>query len=317
MIKQKIVTVFGGTGFIGSQIVNGLAQQGYLVKVATRYPESVYFLKPCGAVGQVVAVACNYSDPKSIAAAVKNSSYVINSVGILNQSRKNSFKRIHVEVAESIAKACKKQGVEKFIHISALGAEKGTSKYFKSKAGGEKAVRKAFPKTTILRPSIVFGAGDRFFNMFAHLTRYLPVMPLIGGGNTKFQPVYVGDIAAVILKILSIKDNDRVDTYELGGPDVVTFKEMIGLLFDYTERKRPTVSLPWFYAKSQALFMGMLPNPYLTCDQVESLKTDTVVSKNALKINDLDIASASMGLVLPTYLECYCTEGHYKDKKHA
>ena len=319
--KNKVVTVFGGTGFVGSQIVRELASKGWTIKVATRIPERAYFLRPCGVVGQVVPFACNYSDEKSIAEAIKGSDFVINCIGILFETRRAKFSHVHESVPKMIAKACKKADVSRFVQISTLGCNKGTSKYAKTKLDGEKALRKAFPKATIIRPSIIFGPDDEFFNMFAELARYTPILPLIGGGNTKFQPVYVGDVADAVMACLCLPDIDDKSplgkTYELGGPEVVSFAEVYQRIFSHTGRKRFLVSLPFGIAKIQAFFLSMLPKPLLTCDQVESLKTDNVVSKNALTLEDLNIRPTGMALILPSYLGQYRPGGRFSDKKRA
>lgn len=199
----KIVTIFGGTGFIGRHTVRRLAKAGYTVKVATRAPESAYFLRPCGTVGQIVPFAVDYSDDKSVAAAIAGADSVINCVGILYEKRKQSFEKIHVGLARTIANACRDGDVKHLVHISALGIDKNNSKYAAGKRAGEEAVRNAFPAATILRPSVVFGPEDQFFNKFAALSAVIPALPLIGGGKTKFQPVYVGDVAAAVMAALA------------------------------------------------------------------------------------------------------------------
>ncbi|MCB1532271.1 MAG: complex I NDUFA9 subunit family protein [Alphaproteobacteria bacterium] len=315
-LKNKVATVFGGTGFIGTQVVRELAKRGVTVKVATRVPERAYFLKPAGAVGQVVPFACNYGDDSSLAQAVSGSDYVVNCVGILyERGRMRRFNRIHTDLPEVIAQACKKAGVERFVHISALGCDTGTSKYAKSKLAGEKAVLKAYKTATILRPSVVFGEDDDFFNMFAHMARFVPVLPLIGGGETRFQPVFVGDVADAAMAALerpALGDsNPQGNIYELGGPDVLSFKEIYELLFDYTQRPRPLVKLPFWAAKIEAFFLQFLPKPLLTPDQVESLKTDTVVGKKALTLVDLGVNATALRSILPRYLPSYRAGGRF------
>ena len=298
-------------------MVRELARRGIIVKVATRAPESAYFLRPCGVVGQVVPFVCDYSDPKSIAEAVKDADYVVNCVGILyERGKKRTFQKVHVDVAQEIAKACKKAGTGRFVHISALGCDKATSKYGQSKLAGEKAVLKAFPEATILRPSVIFGEGDEFFNMFAHLARFFPALPLIGGGKTRFQPVFVGDVADAVMAGLDSADTGG-KIYELGGPDIVSFKEVYELLFEYTGRRRALVSLPFPLAKIEAFFLNLLPKPLLTPDQVESLKTDNVVGARALTLKDLGIKPKAMSLILPTYLESYRAGGRFAGKEFA
>ena len=314
-LKNKIACVFGGTGFVGRQIVRELAERGFTVKVATRVPERAYFLKPAGNVGQIVPFQCNYKDEASIAAAVEGSDMVVNCIGVLLEKGKaQSFKHAHVDIPTAIAKACKKHSVKSFVHISALGVDKATSKYAQSKLEGEKAVQSAYKAVTILRPSVIFGEGDSFFNMFAEMSRYAPALPLIGGGETKFQPVFVGDVADAAVIALS-DETKQAQIYELGGPEVVTFKEIYERLFAYTGRRRALISLPFGVAKIQATFMSVLPNPPLTRDQVESLKTDTIVTKGAKGFKDLGVTPKGMDVILPTYLETYRKGGRFAEIK--
>lgn len=310
---NKIATIFGGTGFVGRQIVRELAGLGYTVKVATRVPESAYFLKPCGAVGQIVPYACNYSDAADIAKAIDGSDVVVHCIGILFESgKKSKFQKVHIDLPAMIAKACADNGVERFVHISALGCDRSQSKYGKSKFEGEQAVLENCSNAIILRPSIIFGEDDNFFNMFAELSRYLPFLPLIGGGKTKFQPVFVGDVADCAVKALDTKsDKYTGKTFELGGPDVATFKELYELMFKFTGRERRLLPLPYPVAKVQASFMGLMPKPLLTRDQVESLKTDNVVQIGMPNISDFGIEPKSMDLILPMYLKRYRAGGRF------
>lgn len=312
-VNNKVACVFGGTGFVGRQVVRELAEKGFVVKVATRVPERAYFLKPAGAVGQVVPFQCDYRDGESIAAAVKGATYVVNCVGLLfEKGKRQKFQYMHVDLPAMIASACKKAGVQRFVHISALGIEQATSKYAKTKLEGEKAVLANFPQASILRPSVIYGEDDAFFNMFAELSRYSPVLPLIGGGQTKFQPVYVGDVADAVMAALN-KPETQGQTYELGGPEVVSFKEIYQHLFEYTGRRRCLMNLPFVLAKVQATFLSILPHPLLTRDQVESLKTDTIVSKTAQGLSDLGVVPTAMDVILPTYLESYRSGGRFAD----
>lgn len=312
MTQTKIATVFGGTGFIGSQVVRELAKAGYIVKVATRLPERAYDLKPCGTVGQVVPLACDYS-PESIAAALCGSDVVVNCVGALFEKGKTKFERVHVELPKIIAEICPHAGIKRFVHISSLGVH-GASRYGTTKKTGEDAVKAAFPSATILRPSVVFGEGDHFFNMFAELARFTPALPLIGGGATKFQPVYVGDVADAVMAAINRPDAQG-KIYELGGAEVLTFKQIYEKMFEMTGRKRCLVSLPWRLAKVQATFMSLLPSPLLTPDQVEALKTDTIVTDGALTFIDLGLTPTAMDLILPAYLETYRSGGKFGGKK--
>lgn len=315
--KDKIATVFGGTGFLGKQIVHALAARGITVKVATRVPERADFLKTCGAVGQVVPVQCDYSDAQSIHRAVKGSDFVVNCIGILFERKKRAtFQHVHVDIPAMIAKACADEGVVRFTHISALGCDTGISQYAQTKFDGENAVRTNFPDAIILRPSVMFGQGDNFFNKFAELSRFMPFLPLIGGGKTRFQPVYVGDVADVVLKGLFAGSGCyQGKTYQIGGTDIVTFKEIYEKLFKYTVRPKKLISLPFRVAKFNAVFLQIWPNPILTPDQVDNLKTDNVVDEKAQGIDVFDIHPKSMDLILPGYLETYKSGGRFAVEK--
>lgn len=319
--KCKIATVFGGTGFIGRHVVKRLAAEGYTVKVATRIPEHAYALKTCGNVAQVVPFGCDYRDPASLRAAVKGADVVVNCIGILYQKGKNKFRRLHAELPGQIAEAVARENVSRFVHISALGIDRAKSKYAATKMEGERAVLAACPWATIMRPSVVFGPEDNFFNMFARLARFAPVMPLIGGGKTKFQPVYVGDVAHAIVAAIMLPPVGEADPrgkiYELGGPEIVSFREIYELLFRFTGHRRPLVSVPFFVAKNDAWFLSFMLKPILTPDQVESLKTDNIVSPHALTLAQLGIVPTGMSLVLPGYLETYKAGGRFADKKIA
>ncbi len=313
----KTATVFGGTGFVGRQIVRELAKRGIIVKVATRAPERAYFLRTAGVVGQIVPFACNYSDPKSIAAAVRGSDYVVNCVGMLYERRKNDFKKAHAEIPAKIAEVCKAAGVKRFVHISIPNIEADHSRYAQTKLEGEKSIRTNFPKAIILRPSVIFGPDDDFFNKFARLARMMPVLPLIGGGQTRFQPVYVGDVAdaAIVCLLGDAELCGRV--FELAGPETLTFRQIYERLFKYTKRRRPFVTLPWKVASVQACLMGLMPKPLLTKDQVVSLKTDYTIAPDALSLHDLGITPTAMDLILPTYLGTYQPGGKFAEKKAA
>lgn len=310
--QDKIICIFGGSGFLGKHITQDLARAGYRVKIATRIPESAYELKTYGNVGQVVPFKCNYNDPASIQAAVHGCYGVINLVGILFEKGKSKFKRAHADIPQMIAEACADAEVEKFIHASALGIDKSKSKYAKSKLEGEEVLHKVTPTVTILRPSVVFGAGDNFINMFAKLAVMLPALPLIGGGKTKFQPVFVGDIAQATLNIMN-EESEKFEggTYELGGPDVVSFKEIYEMILRETNRDRALVSIPWGIAKIQGFVFGLLPKPLLTLDQVSSLRTDNVLSKGAATLRDLGVEPTAMQSVVPKYLACYRRGGPF------
>lgn len=316
MQKTKTACIFGGTGFLGRYITQELAKRGYRIKIATRMPESAYDVKLFGNVGQIVPYQCDYHNADSINQAVSGCDVVINLVGILFEKGKNKFQRIHTELPEAIAKACAERSVDRFIHVSALGVDQSQSRYAASKKAGEERVLKAFPNATILRPSVVFGSGDSFFNMFARLSTLLPALPLIGGGHTKFQPVYVGDIAdAIGLVADDMTGAYEGETYALGGLEILSFKEVYERIFTETGRSTALVPVPWFIAKIQGMVFGLLPKPLLTVDQVRSLKTDNVVPEGAKGFSDLGIEPTPIDSVLPDYLSCYKKGGRFADKK--
>lgn len=315
-MKKQTICIFGGTGFLGQSITRELAQTGARIKIATRIPESAYDLKVSGDVGQIVPVMCNYNNDESVTAAIQGCDVVINLIGILFEKGKSKFKKAHVEIPTKIAQSCTDQKVKKFIHVSALGIDESQSKYAKSKLLGEEQIKSAFPDVTILRPSVVFGPEDGFFNMFAKLTSILPALPLIGGGKTKFQPVFVGDIADAVTNIVTDNTGQYAGkVYELGGPQIVTFKEIYEILFDQINRKRALIPVPWPIAKIQGFAMGLLPKPPLTLDQVRSLKFDNIVKGDALKLTDLGVIPTAMESILPQYLKCYRRGGRFADKK--
>lgn len=314
--NYKKACVIGGSGFIGRQIVRELAAAGYAVKVATRVPESAFFLKTAGNVGQIVPVACQYQDEASLRNAVKGCDVVVNCVGILYEKGKQSFQKVHVDLPAAIARACRAEGVSRFIHFSALGCNISESQYGKTKKAGEEALLQNDPSATILRPAVVFGADDDFFNKFAGLSTVLPMLPLIGGGHTKFQPVYVGDLADAVMAVLA-NDETKGHIYELGGPEVLTFHEIYKRMFTYTARPRCLMTVPWGIAGIQGAVLGLLPNPLLTADQVKSLKTDSVVAVDAKTFRDLGLTPTGMDAILPSYLGRYRPGGRFGDKKRA
>jgi len=298
-MKNNIVTIFGGTGFIGEQIVRVLAGQGYILRLAEQSPKKAETVKfNATQVGQIVPMFCDYSQ-KSIDTVCNNASIVINCTGILAEGGHRSFMGTHCYLPEMISKACAKQNVDQFIHISALGIEGNQSDYAKSKLCGETLITKNFDKTTILRPSIVFGPKDGFFNMFASMAQFLPALPLIGGGKTLFQPIYVGDVANVVANAIKQKS---IGTYQLGGPEILTFKQLLQKMKSYTGQDVRLIPIPFWMAKIQAFFMGVLPNPPLTFDQIKSLKTDNVVSHNAQTLSDFNVIPTYLDTILPTYL---------------
>jgi len=297
-MKNKIVTLFGGTGFIGAEIVRVLAAAGYTIRLAEKHPKKAETVKFNGQVGQIVPVPCDFTD-KGIAQAIEGASVVINCIGILSEGGHRSFMATHCYLPESMAKACAKHDVDQFIHISALGADRAQSDYAKSKLAGERQIIKFFDKHTILRPSVVFGAKDRFFNMFAEMAQILPVLPLIGGGKTLFQPVYVGDIANAMAQAMK---TGALGIYELGGPETLSFKDLLKKMKTHTGQKPLLVPMPWCVAKIQATFMRILPNPPLTGDQIKSLKTDNIMAEDAIGLPELGVKPTAMDTILPSYL---------------
>lgn len=300
--RYRVATVFGGSGFIGRHLIQRLAKTGTIIRVATRHPSQAGFLKPMGSVGQIVPIATDITDDDSVALAVAGADIVINLIGILHESGRYNFETVHAEAPGRIARLSKAAGVERLLHLSALGADADSaSAYARSKAAGEKAVRTAFPAATILRPSVVFGPEDRFFNLFGWLAGLSPVLPLYGGGRTRFQPVYVGDVAAAIMAALE-DPAAAGKTYELGGPRVYTFKELLQLVAAEIHRKRLLVPVPWKLAEMHGSMLGMLPKPLLTRDQVELLKVDNVVAPNALTLKNLGVTPTAAEIIVPSYL---------------
>jgi uncharacterized protein YbjT (DUF2867 family) len=311
-MSNSLITVFGGTGFLGRHTVRALARAGFRVRVAVRYPNQGFFLPPMGHVGQIALVKCNVREADQVAAAVHGAEAVVNLTGILYQRGEQSFEAVHVEAAEAIAKAARAAGAMSLVHVSAIGADKdAASSYAASKGEGELRVREAFPDAVILRPSLVFGPEDDFFNRFAALARVLPFLPLIGGGHTKFQPVFVGDVADAIVRGVT-DPATRGKTFELGGPTVYSFKELMQVMLRETCRKRFLVPVPFFVARIQAMFLQFLPMPLLTPDQVTLLKSDNVVTgKDTLAT--LGITPTSVEAEAPAYLWRFRPKGQYDE----
>jgi uncharacterized protein YbjT (DUF2867 family) len=310
-MNMNLVTVFGGSGFLGRHTVRALARAGWRIKVATRHPNSAFFLRPLGSVGQIDFVKCDVADAEQVARAVKDANAVINLTGILFE-KGQTFEEVQADGAANVAKAAAEAGASALVHVSAIGADaESDAHYAVSKAEGEQAVREAFPKAVILRPSLIFGPEDGFFNKFAGMARILPGLPLIGGGRTRFQPVFVGDVAQAILAGIARQDGR---TYELGGPTIYSFKELMQLILREIGRKRVLVPLPFGIASLKAMFLQILPNPLLTMDQVRLLKRDNVVSVTAPGLSDLGIVPTSVEAVVPSYLWRYRAKGEYADQ---
>jgi uncharacterized protein YbjT (DUF2867 family) len=311
-MNTNLVTIFGGSGFLGRHTVRALARAGWRIRVATRHPARGFFLRPLGTVGQIDFVKCDVADAQSVSAAVMGASAVINLTGILFQ-KGQTFEEVQSEGASNIAQAAAAAGVRALVHVSAIGADaQSGSAYATTKAQGEQGVREAFPDAVILRPSIIFGPEDGFFNKFASMARFLPMLPLVGGGHTRFQPVFVGDVAAAIVQALS-SPAARGRTFELGGPSIYSFKELLQMILRETGRKRLLVPLPFALASLKAAFLQLLPNPILTMDQVKLLKKDNVVAPTAAGLADLGITPTSVEAVIPSYLWRFRAKGEYAD----
>lgn len=309
-MKNKTVTVIGATGFLGRHTVRALARAGWRIKAASRHPAQGFFLRPMGSVGQIELVKCDITDADSVAAAVKGADAVVNLTGILFE-KGQGFHAVQVGGAAHVAAAAASGAITSVVHVSAIGADKQSeSVYARTKAQGEAAMRQAVPTTVILRPSIIFGPEDSFFNKFAGMARFLPVLPLIGGGKTRFQPVFVGNVAAAIVAVLN-NPAARGRTFELGGPATYSFKQLMQIILRETGRRRALVSIPFALAELKAVFLQLLPNPLLTVDQVRLLKSDNVVAVAAPGLTDLGITATSIEAVLPTYLWRYRAKGEY------
>lgn len=320
----KLAVAFGGSGFIGRHTVGALARRGYRVRAAERRPDLAGHLQPMGVVGQIQPVQANLRFPDSVRAAVTDADVVINFVAILAPTGKQTFEALHVEGARTVARAAREAGAKRLIHISAIGASPDApSQYARTKYAGEQAVLEEFPAAIILRPSIVFGPEDQFFNRFAAMACISPLLPLIGGGRTRFQPVYVGDLAKAVANIA-----DGAGTpggiYEIGGPEQLSFRELLDRTQDYAGRKRGYLPMPFWLAKLQALLTWPLPNSLrpITVDQVRSLKSDNVVSEDAVRqhrtLADLGVEHpTAIESVVPRYLQRFNPRGQYAGYRNA
>jgi uncharacterized protein YbjT (DUF2867 family) len=312
---DTLVTVFGGSGFLGRHVVRALCKRGYRIRVAVRRPDLAGHLQPLGRVGQIHAVQANLRYPGSVEAAAHDADIVINLVGILYERGRQRFEPVQAFGAEAVALAATAFGA-RLVHVSAIGAdESAPSQYARTKAMGEKLVLAAMPSATILRPSIVFGPEDDFFNKFAAIARIAPALPLVGGGETRFQPVFVGDVAAAVLAAIDRPDaGGRI--YELGGPEVMSFRALMQFVLATIERRRLLVPIPFGLARFQAMFLQLLPKPLLTPDQVELLRRDNVVSEEAARegrtLPGLGIEPAALRAIVPTYLWRFRKSGQFR-----
>jgi NADH dehydrogenase len=312
-MKPSLVAVFGGSGFLGRYTVRALAKAGYRIRVGVRHPNLGNYLVPMGQVGQIQVVKANVANAEHVASIVSGADAVINLVGILRQSGRQRFQRLHRDAPEALAKAAMNAGAQTFVHVSSLGVSQNSpSLYARTKAEGEMRVREAFPAATILRPSLLFGPEDDFFNRFAGMARMLRILPLIGGGHTKFQPVYVGDVATAIGKSVMDPAAARGRTYELCGPSIYSFKDLMELMLRETYRKAALVPVPFGVASFAASLANLTPWPAITPDQVKLLKSDNVMTKGALGLHDLAIEPDSVEAILPTYIWRFRPQGQFQ-----
>jgi len=316
---SKLVTIYGGSGFIGRYVTQQLAREGWRVRVAVRRPNEAMYVKPYGVVGQVEPVLCNIRDDASVQAAMQGADAVVNCVGVLNEIGKNSFDAVQVDGAGRIARIAAEQGVERMVHISAIGADaQSPSAYARTKALGEAAVQASMPGAVILRPSVVFGTEDQFFNRFAAMTRWGPVLP-IAAANSRFQPVFVDDVARAAAK--GVLGEAGPGIYELGGPEVATFRALMDRMLEVIHRRRIVVSLPNWVAGiiagsldlMQYVSFGLITNGILTRDQLRNLARDNVVSQGAKGFGDLGIDPMPMASILPGYMWKFRPSGQYDD----
>jgi uncharacterized protein YbjT (DUF2867 family) len=314
---SKLVTIFGGSGFVGRYIARRMAKEGWRVRVAVRRPNDALFVKPYGSVGQVEPMACNIRDDASVRAMLRGADAVVNCVGTFDRGGKNNFQAVQVDAAGRIARIAAEEGVARLVQLSAIGADaQGPSLYARSKADGEAAVLAAFPSAVILRPSVIFGTEDGFFNRFAGMARLGPILP-IAGGKTKFQPVYVDDVAQAAVQ--GVLGTAAPGTYELGGPDVDSFVGLMGRMLAVIRRRRLVISMPFWLMRIvafgfdmlQAATLGLIRNALITRDQLASLTVDNVVSPSAKGFADLGIVPTAMDAVLPDYLWRYRPSGQY------
>ncbi len=313
--KRKLAVVFGGSGFIGRYVVKRLANAGYVVRVAVRDPESAMALRPMGAVGQIVPLYAPVGHEALVARATEGADVVVNLTGILAEAKKGDFYRVHAEGAGRIARLAASSVAQQFVHISAIGANaESASDYAKSKAQGEAAVKAVFPRAVILRPSIVFGAEDAFFNRFAAMAGLSPVIPIVSG-QTKFQPVYVGDVADAVMAGLTRHDAAGC-LFELGGPEVKTFRELMDYMLKCIGKHRRVVDLPLGLAGLQAAVLERLPGKLLTRDQIKLLQSDNIVELGALDLAALQIVATPMDMVVPQYLARYRPGGRRRPEFH-
>lgn len=309
--NQKIIAIFGAGGFLGKHLMRQLTKLDYRIKIATRNPYLKGYLKPLGSPGQIELFKTNIFNLEDVKQVLKNCDLAVNLVGILYETRKQKFNQIHTQFPYLLSNLCNEFRIKNLVHVSALGVkERHPSQYMQSKLEGEKNIQKVFKPSVILRPSVVFGPEDKFFNIFASISQFSPVLPLIGGGKTKFAPIYVGDVAQAIVKTLEL-NNSIPKIYELGGPKNYSFKELMEILLTEIRKKRFLASVPFGFAKFQSYFLQMMPNPLLTPDQVEILKHNNVVSGNYPTLKDLGITGTAIQSILPKYIYRFRAGGQF------
>jgi len=314
---SKLVTIIGGSGFVGRYIARRLAKDGWRVRVAVRRPNEAIFVRPYGVPGQVEPVACNIRDDASVRAVIRGADAVVNCVGTFRKGGRNNFDAVQVEGAARVARLAASEGVAHLVQISSIGADPSSdSEYSRSKGEGEAAVLAAFPGAVILRPSVIFGTEDQFFNRFAAMTRMGPILPVVGA-STRFQPVHVDDVAQAA--VMGVTGAAAPGIYELGGPEVDTFRGLMGRMLKIVQRRRAVINLPFFLARImafgfdmiEAVTLGLIENKMITRDQVRSLAHDNVVTPGAKGFADLGITPTAMEAVLPEYLWRYRPSGQY------
>jgi len=311
MQNNQQIAVFGAGGFLGRHLIRELTKLDYRIKVATRNPYLKGYLRPLGSPGQIELIKTNIFNVEDIKQILKNCDYVINLVGILYETRRQKFNQIHSHFPYLLSTLSNEFGIKKLVHVSALGVkEKHSSQYIKSKFEGEKNIKNTFQSSIILRPSLIFGPEDKFFNTFASYARISPAIPLIGGGKTKFAPIYCVDVGKAIVKALQLK-NAEPKIYELGGPENYTFKELMEILLREIKKKRFLINIPFNIAKIQSYFLQMFPKPILTVDQVELLKYDNIISGEYPTLKDLGIEGKNITSVLPEYIYRFRTYGQF------
>ena len=309
--NQKIIAIFGAGGFLGKYLIRELTKLEYRIKIATRNPYLKGYLKPLGNPGQIELFKTNIFDSEDVKRVLENCDLAINLVGILYETRKQKFSHVHSQFPYLLSNLCNEMEIKNLVHISALGIkEKHPSHYMQSKLEGEKNIQDNFKPSVILRPSIVFGPEDKFFNTFATIAQFSPVLPLVGGGKTRFTPIYVGDVAKAIVKVLEL-NGLQPKIYELGGPENYSFKELMEILLTEIKKKKFLIPIPFSVAKFQSYFLQFMPNPLLTPDQVEMLKYNNIVSGDYPTLKDLGITGTNLQNILPKYIYRFRTGGQF------